>query len=222
MLRVFSLVLILVTVASCATMVSHDNAVDSLRKARNCCDSIAQFKYDQLTKAEGISFKLDASSDAFDFQSGKSYFRAFHLPEKAPPYRIKVTSWALGEHVNKAHIFYPQVALLDKSFDIVGHSAPGDFVLGKAGVGETVSETWGLPIKLEGYVLVDYPSAKFVLVYTTQKLMNGTSPYVSRLVVPIILPGVVTAVPGPEETVLIRHSPFGLLRLEIAPIDVDR
>ena len=203
-------------------MVSHDNAVDSLRRARNCCDSIAQFKYDQLTKVEGISFKLDASSDAFDFQSGKSYFRAFHLPEKAPPYRIKVTSWALGEHVNKAHIFYPQVALLDEGFDIVGQSVPGDFVLGKAGVGETVSETWGLPIKLEGYVLVDYPSAKFVLVFTTQKLMNGTSPYVSRQVVPIILPGVVTAVPGPEETVLIRHSPFGLLRLEIAPINVGR
>lgn len=222
MLRVFSLVLVLVTVASCATMVSHDNAVDSLRKARNCCDSIAQFKYDQLTKAEGISFKLDASSDAFDFQSGKSYFRAFHLPEKAPPYRIKVTSWALGEHVNKAHIFYPQVALLDEGFDIVGQSVSGDFVLGKAGIGETVSETWGLPVKLEGTLLVDNPRAKFVLVFTTQELMNGSSPYVVRQVVPIIVPGIVTAIPGPAETVYIQNSPFGLLHLEIIPVDGDR
>jgi hypothetical protein len=221
-LRAVPGILILFGAMSCATLVSHENAVDSLRKTRSCCESITQFKYDQLTEADEVSFNLDASSDAFNFQSGKSYFRAFHLPEMPLPYRIRITSWALGEHINKAHIFYPQVVLLDENFGIIWQSAPGDFLLGKAGVGETVSKTWGLPVKLEGSVLIDNPSAKFVLLFTTQELMSHTSPYVTRQVVPIILPGVVTAVPGPEETVFIQHSPFGLLNLEILPVGDDR
>lgn len=218
MLRVVPLFLVLTGVASCATMVSHKDAVDSLHSARSCCESFAQFKYDQLPEAEGIRFNLEASSDAFNFPTGKSYFKAFHLPEMTKPYRIKITSWALGEHINKAHIFYPQVALLDGSFGVVKQSAPGDFVLRKAEVGETVSETWGLPVKLEGSMLVDNASAKFVLVFTTQELMSHASPYIARQAVPIILPGLVTAIPGPEETVFIQHSPFGLLHLEIALI----
>lgn len=217
--RMVFLFLFLTSIMSCATMVSYENAVDSLRSARSCCNSIEQLKYGHLTEAEGISFNLDASSEAFDFPSGKSYFKAFQVTEKVTPYHIIIISWALGEHINKAHIYYPQVALLDSNFRIVRQSAPGDFVLSKAGVGETVSETWGLPVKLEGSILVDDPSVKFVLVYTTQELMTSASPYIARQAIPIIVPGVVTAIPGPEETVFIRHSPFGLLHIEIAPLE---
>lgn len=217
--RMVFLFLVLTSIMSCSTMVSYENAVASLRSARSCCNSIEQFKYGHLTEAEGISFNLDASSEAFDFSSGKSYFKTFQLPEKAPPYYIKVTSWALGDQINKAHIFYPQVALLDSGFSIVIESTPADFVLSKAGVGETVSETWGLPVKLDGSILVENPSVKFVLVYSTQKLMASESPYIARQAIPIIVPGVVTVIPGPEETVFIRHSPFGLLHIEIAPLE---
>lgn len=213
--------LVLVGVMSCATMVSHESAVESLRSARSCCDSIGHFKYDQLTEENGVSFNLDASSTAFEFPSGKSYFKAFRLPEKIPPYQIEITSWALGEHVDKAHIFYPQVMILDADFASVTQSVPGDFVLSKADYGETASETWGLPIKLEGSVQVDDPNAKYLLVFTTRELMMQVSPYLARQAVPIILPGVVTAIPGPEETVYIRHSAFGLLHVEVMPVDAD-
>lgn len=218
-LRAVFLVLVLIGVVSCATMVSRENAVNNLRNAHSCCEGINQFKYDQLPEAEGISFGLDASSDAFNFPSGKSYFKAFKLPGKAIPYYIIITSWALGDNRNNAHIFYPQVALLDSNFSIVEQSTPGDFVLSKAGVGETLSETGGLTIKFEGSVLIDDTSVKCILVYTTQELMNNASPLVVRQAIPIIMPGLVTAIPGPEETVFIQHSPFGLLHIEIAPID---
>lgn len=219
--RAVSLILILVLggVVSCATMVSHESALDSLQNAQSCCDSIAHFKYEHLPEAEGVSFNLDASSNAFDFQSGKSYFKAFHLPKAALPYRIKITSWALGEHINKAHIFYPQVTLLDENFGIVTQSTPGDFVLSKAGFDETASATWGLPVKLEGAVLVDDPNAKFMLLYTTSALMRHASPYVARQAIPIIVPGMVTAIPGPEETMYIQHSPFGLVQMAFMPVN---
>jgi maltose operon protein len=202
-------------VASCATMVSHERAVNSLRSARVCCESVAQFGYEDLGESGGVSFKLDEASDAFDFQTGKSYFKAFRLPQRELPYRISVRSLALGEHIKEAHIFYPQVAVLDDRFAVVGQSDPGDFSLGKAGVGEAAAETWGLPVKLEGSVLVDNASAKYVVVFTTQEMMSGASPYEARWVVPVIVPGVVTAIPGGKETVSIRHSPVGLLHMEI-------
>jgi maltose operon protein len=207
------------TVASCATGVSYEKASDSLRSSGVCCESMAQFKYDQLTGDGVVSFKLDASSDAFNFESGKSYFKAFRLPGKALPYRVRIASFALGQAINTAHIFYPQVALLTDRLAIVSQSTPADFTLSKVGFREAASEAWALPLKLEGTVLVDNPGAKYVLVFTTRKLMSSTSPYVARQVIPIILPGLVTAVPGGKQTVLIQHSPYGLLHVEIVPAE---
>jgi len=200
-------------------MVSYDNARDSLRNSAVCCESIAQFTYDTLAADGAASFKLDASSDVFNFESGKSYFKAFRLPEQTLPYRIRIDSFALGETIDKAHIFYPQVALLDDRFAVVRQSIPGDFAMSKAGLQETAAQNWGLPIKIEGSILVDDPGAKYVLVFTTQKLMSGSSPYEVRRVVPVIVPGVVTAIPGRKETVHIRYSPFGLLHVAIARVD---
>jgi maltose operon protein len=198
-------------------MVSYRSAVENLRSAPSCCVSFAQFKYEALPGGTVIRFNLDASSNAFDFRTGKSYFKAFMLPEKALPCQLQITSWALGEHINKAHIFYPQVAVLDADFAVVSQSAPGDFILSKASVGETLKETGGLPVKIEGSLTVDDPRAKFVVVYTTPELMESTSRYAVRQAIPIVLPGMVTAIPGPETEVSIRHSPFGLLRIRIAP-----
>lgn len=215
MLRLFTFVLVLMAVASCASMVSYETAKESLQSAPSCCESLAQFQYEPLAEGEGVSFKLDASSQAFEFETGKSYFKAFRLPAKALPYQIKITSYAIGMHINKAHIFYPQVDLLDDRFSIIEPSVPGEFMLRKAGFNETLAETGGLAVKLEGTVLVDNPDAKYVLVFTTRELMAGTSLYSTRQAIPIILPGLVTAVPGPKGIVAINHSPFGLMHISI-------
>ena len=211
-------VLLSILVASCAAMVSYEKAVDSLRNSGVCCESIKQFRYDQLSGAEPVSIKLDSSSDAFNFQSGKSFLKAFHLPEKEKPYIIKVTSFTLGESIYKAHIFYPQVALLDDRFDIVRQSVPEDFLLSKAGTKETAFETGGVPVKLEGSFLVDNPNAKYVLVFTTKKLLDNKSMYVVMGFSPLIVPGVVGVIPTGLESVFIKHSPFGFLRIKVEPL----
>ncbi len=214
-IKAASLALALLGVASCATMVPHEEATSSLQKAHVCCESMAEFEYDQL--GEGVRFNLDVSSAAFKVPAGKSYFKAFRLPVRELPYRIKIRSFALGEHVSKAHVFFPQVALLDERFDFIRQSAPADFVLTKTDVKEAAAETGGLPIKLEGSVLVDDPKAKYVVVYTTDELLARSTPYETQRVVPVIVPGLVTALPGGKETLSIRHSPFGLLHIETVP-----
>ena len=80
---------------------------------------------------------------------------------------------------------------------------------------EVAKATGGLPVKLEGFILVDNPNAKYILIFTTQKLMNNKSPYITWDVMPIILPGVVTAIPTNKSTKQILHSAFGLLHIEI-------
>ena len=149
--RLIPLVSAFMAIVSCAYMVSHEKAVDRLGKARNCCESIAQFRYDQLTEGKGVKFNLDETTDAFNFETGKSYFKAFRLPDKAVPYGLRIRSFAMGEQLYQAHIFYPQIALLDEHFAIIRQSNARDFLLSKAGFVEIMSENWGLQLKLEGY-----------------------------------------------------------------------
>lgn len=198
-------------------MVTYETARESLQRAGVCCESMAQFRYQPLAEGEGVRFNLDASSTAFLFDSGKSYFKAFRLPGKTLPYRIKVTSFALGETIDKAHIFNPQVALLDDRFATVGQSAPGDFSFGKAGFTEAAEKTWGLGLKIEGSVLVDNPRARYVVIFTTPQLMRGTIPYETRRAIPVIVPGLVTAIPGGKEIASVRYSPFALLHVAVVP-----
>jgi len=205
---------LLALVASCGTMVTYQEAADSLRDARVCCESMAQFKYEPLTEGEGIRFNLDASSDAFAFATGKSYFKALRLPDREIPYRVRIRSFALGETVDNAHIFFPQIALLNDRFAVVGQSSPGDFSLRKTDIAGP--ETWGVPLKFEGSILINNPNVKYLVVFTTPALMQRTEPHEVINVVPVILPGVVGAVPAGKRTVRIRHSSFGLLHIEIS------
>lgn len=152
---------------------------------------------------------------AFNFESGKSYFKAFRLPELSLPYNIKITSYALGDTIREAHIFYPRVALLDEYYAVIWQSAPADFEISRMGFGETASATGGLPVKLEGTVVVDSPNQMYALIYTTRQLMDTTTPYITLQTVPVIVPGLVTVIPTGKQVVQIRHSPFGLLRVEI-------
>ncbi|MFQ5598613.1 MAG: MalM family protein [Nitrospiria bacterium] len=202
-------------------MVTYRKAVDSFMDSTPCCTSMAEFRYEPLPSEEPVTFRLDENSDSFVFQSGKSYFKAFQLPEKEVPYHIQVKSFALGETIDKAHIFYPQVALLDGGFTVLKQSAPEDFVVKKAGLKETASISWGLlRLKLEGTIFVDMPNAKYLVVYTTKELMGTrTSEHMSKQIqpIPVPIPGgvLIGAVPAGVLPVDIPHSPFGWLSITI-------
>lgn len=201
---------------------SYRHAVDSFIDSTPCCKSMAEFEYEPLPPEGTVTFKLDEKSESFVFPSGKSYFKAFQLPKKEIPYRVHVKSFALGETIEKAHIFYPQVALLDGGFTVSKLSAPEDFVVKKAGLKETASISWGLlRLKLEGAILVDIP-AKYLVVYTTKELMGTrTSEHMSEQLQPIPVPisgGVlIGAVPAGKLPVAIPHSPFGWISIGVDP-----
>lgn len=222
MVRVIALVLVVLLLSSCTAMVSYRKAVDSFIDSTPCCASMAEFTYEPLPSEETVNFRLDEKADSFVFPSGKSYFKAFLLPNKEAPYRILVKSFALGETIDKAHIFYPQVALLDDRFTIRKQSDPGNFILRKAGLKETASVSWGLlMLKLECSILVDIPAAKYLVIYTTKELMLKTNEYMEQQILPIPVPipgGVlIGAVPAGKLPVAIPHSPFGWISISVEP-----
>jgi hypothetical protein len=212
--RIFLCLTLLLT-TSCA--VNYEKAMNHLIQSKDCCGSMAEFDYESIPGIEGITFKIDESSPAFVFQSGKSLFKAFQLPRVEAPYYIQVKSFGLGEHISKAHIFYPQLALLSDNFDVLKQSDAHEFSLKKGGLGETASISWtALPIKVEGSLFVDNPRAKYVVIFTNKKLLDSSSSFTTVSYIPLILPGVAGVLPAGKKSVPIPHSPFGMLHIKIA------
>lgn len=218
--RVIALIPVLLLISSCAAMVTQRKAVDSLMDSIPCCTSMAEFRYEPLPSGEPVAFRLDQNSDSFVFPSGKSYFKAFNLPEMKLPYPIQVKSFALGESINSAHVFYPKILLLDDHFAVRKVNAPVDFSLTKSGLKETSSVSWGLlRLKLETSFLVDIPDAKYLVIYTTRELMESkTSEYMANQMqpIPIPVPGglIIGAIPLDPLPVNIPHSPFGWIYIK--------
>jgi hypothetical protein len=209
------LCLTLLVTTSCA--VNYEKAVNHLIQSKDCCGSMAEFNYEPLPLTEGITFKIDESSPAFVFQSGKSLFKAFQLPQVEAPYYLQVKSFGLGEQISKAHIFYPQLALLDDNFDVLKQSDLHEFSLRRGGLWETASISWtAVPIKVEGSLFVDNSRAKYVIVFTNEKMLDASSSFTTVSSIPFILPGVVGVLPAGKKTVRIPHSPFGMLHIKIA------
>jgi hypothetical protein len=204
----------LMALVSCAPVVTYEKAMDSLSSSAICCTSIAQFRYDQLVEGEDVSFKLDESSAAFPFKTGKSYFKLFRLPDRELPYSIRIRSFDVDNTVNDILVFYPQIALLDDRFVMVRQSSPAVFSLSIVGFSELVSAGSSWRFKLEGYVPIDSPNEKYVLVFTTEQLMRGAIPYRRPITVPAVIP-------MGFETAVIRHPPFAHLHMKIVPFSVE-
>lgn len=201
--------------AGCAT--PYGVVMARFREAPVCCRSVADFPYEDLRRGEPKSFDLNDKSPAFGFDSGKSYFKAFRLPPYAIPYRIVLRSYMLGDSVDSAYIFCPQVIFLDGKFATVRSTDYRILRLTKAGFFETAGETWGLMWKLEGEIEIAGANRdeKYMVILTTDTLLAAKTSISTWRTVPIILPGLVTAIPTHKEEVLVPHAPVGRISISI-------
>lgn len=202
--------------AGCATT-SYEVVMKRYREAPVCCKSITEFSYEDLHQGDSKSFDLNAASPAFAFDTGKSYFKAFRLPTFSAPYRITIRSYILGNDLRSAYIFLPQALLLNDRNEVVRSTDFRFLKLEKAGFSETAKETWGIMYKLEGHidVVAENRQERFLVIYTTEKLLTArmsTSRWVS---IPIIFPGIVTAIPVGKEEVLVPASPVGRINVSV-------
>jgi hypothetical protein len=87
------------------------------RAAEPCCSDPSRFGYDPLPPDGSVEFRIDAGSPTFEFQSGRSAFRAFRLPASARPYVVELRSFLdAPDSPRRARVFYPVVAVLTDDF----------------------------------------------------------------------------------------------------------
>lgn len=85
--------------------------------AARCCTDPAHFRYEPLPADGAVDFEIDGRSPTFEFQSGRSAFRAFELPAGGRPYTLEVRSFLAGPpDPRRARVFYPVVAILTDDF----------------------------------------------------------------------------------------------------------
>ncbi len=203
------------SLAGCA--VTYQQAQTAFKQARPCCKNLSELKYPMLPGAGQVLVDINDTSQVMAFETGKSYVAAFELPPLARPAALRVKSFALGDHIDRSHIFYPQVLVLDAQHTLLARHPLVGLKATKTSVSEAASEnSWGLPVKLEADVPISDPAARFVVIYTSAPLLAASSPYVNLRVSPVILPGIVTTVPLGSYVVQIRHSPFGRLSLTVS------
>jgi maltose operon protein len=211
----FLIVCLLITAAGCAVPLA--TVVENYQNAPVCCASVNEFHFERISPEEKTSFDLNENSPAYQFDSGKSYFKAFILPSAAGPYTITVQSYMFGESIDVAYIFAPQIVTLNEAFEPVRRTDPAIFRLKKAGFAETAKQTWGLMYKLEGQVSFSEENRdeKYLIIFTTSELLKARTSLSTMRTIPIILPGMVSAIPAGEREVLVPHSPAGRISLSI-------
>lgn len=111
---------------SCAALkpVPLEETIRSVDSAKSCCASVKEFDYEPLAMLDSKTFEITDQSSAFEFPTGKSYFKAFELPAYAVRYAITIESFP-GRHwpaktlypasLSTASVFVPVVMLLDEN-----------------------------------------------------------------------------------------------------------
>jgi hypothetical protein len=93
------------------------NDADLLARSTPCCEDPSRFAFDALPARGDLDFAIDRRSPVFEFQSGRSYFRAFRLPSEGPAYVLELRSF-LDEpgSPRSARMFVPVMAILTDDF----------------------------------------------------------------------------------------------------------
>jgi hypothetical protein len=175
-----------------------------------CCDDPAGFDYAELPPAGRLEFVIGDADPAFEFQSGLSRFAAFRLPDTGEAFRVQVKSYIDGEGAQGRAVFYPVLAMMDDAFIVTRVSNLENLRL------DTELAT---PGGRNGLVVTapfdpDFTRERYLVVFTPAVLL-GSPPAERR-------EGDVLTLPTLEwlqrnEDAIVPPSPFGRLRITIAP-----
>lgn len=154
---------------SCATVRPLDAAKRELATAAECCASYAQFYFEPLNFSETESITINRESPAFQFDTGKSYFKAFRLPVTDKSYVIIIQSYFIEDTTRSgaSFVFSPAVMFLDAGYSVTRRLDKGFYAAIDAG--GSLSKA-----RLETEIPINPRSAaeKFVVIYTTAALLE--------------------------------------------------
>lgn len=136
-----SVILISLVLTSCAK--HYKDTLEVYNLSNDTYSSMNQFNYEEINVNDSKSFDLNEKSDLFTFETGKSYFKAFKLPNKSYPYYLKIKSFLLDDGTGKPYVFSPYIITLDEDYRIVRSNVPNLLRYKKAGLVKTLkNEKW--------------------------------------------------------------------------------
>jgi maltose operon protein len=216
MARIILGTLCCIFLSACAA--SLETVMSRYKEASISCTDYQEFGYEKLDIPESKSFWIDKDSKVFVFDTGKSYFKAFELPEYSTPYSILIKSYQMGGSPASAYIFSPAIMFLDERFAVTRFMEKGIFHYTRISLLETSSwETgWALALKAEIPITPENANDRYMVILTTDELLKEKEVFVSPAFVPLILPGVVGAIPTGQVNVSnIPHSPMGKIKVVV-------
>ncbi len=178
----------------------RDEALVRLEATAPCCQLLSELKYSVLEKGFDGRIFIDGSEPTFDFKTGRSFVKAFRIPDPRTGYGIVIESLLWNDQ-----FFAPQLVVLNRSFQAVELIPPSAFTYMPAeGMdGDRLQYTLNLPPE---------SGAAYLLLTTTTEALAGSTQYIHPArayakAQSLADPGV----PDPYA----QHSPVGVVELEI-------
>ena len=140
----------------------------ALNAAPVCCDSLSQLRFEPLNVKNADFYTVDATSQAFAFNTGKSFLRALVIPDNLERAKITLEAVAAGT------VFAPTVLILDRDHNVSRAIDADQFVYTPAGFME--------PQRLKGSFYLDrrqggeLANEKYLVVFTTDDSLERLHP----------------------------------------------
>lgn len=207
-MKKFVLLLTLALLSGCSMILGEDqpeiperdDALARLEATAPCCQLLSELKYSVLEKGFDGRIFMDGSEPTFDFKTGRSFVKAFRIPDPRTGYGIVIESLLWNDQ-----FFAPQLVVLNRDFQAVELIPPSAFTYmpAKGMDGDRLQYTLNLPPET---------GAAYLLLTTTTEALSGSTQYVHPArayakAQSLADPGV----PDPFAT----HSPVGVVEIEI-------
>lgn len=174
--------------------------------------SYENLQFEKLPAPGNVAFEVSSALPVLEFNTGKSFVKAFELPEAGKPIAIRLRSYLVGSFdIKRTYIFAPSVILLDKKYRTIRHIDQSKFEYAVP----SLTETTGYRAMLEGYIFIEgeKPKEKYLIVYTKHSQLGRDVKLYMPKTVPLWTGVGSVAVPIGKEPVFIPASPTGNLRI---------
>ncbi|MHC4467675.1 MAG: MalM family protein [Planctomycetota bacterium] len=209
--------------SSCAPL--YSNVMEQYRNASNWYESISEFSFETLHIGDKKEFYINEKSPVYMFKTGKSYFKAFMLPQSSYPYQVSVASCVFASYdpdFPLSYVFFPQLLTLNENLEVVRSSYPADFrarevILTEIDHIESILEPYCSWYVVAGRIAFteENKAEKYLVILTTNELLKAQTSFSTWTHDMILVEGIpVPGLPYKVE-VLLQHSPAGLIMLSV-------
>ena len=183
-----------------------EEILDSFNGSKPCCNSFSEVRFTPLAVNTEIDVLMDQASPVYNFDSGKSYFLAYQLPDSKKSFTLTIKSYYQG------HAFYPSVLVLDNNYKITRFITTPVFKYAKGDFFERD--------RVEGTIHFADNSINesYIIVMTTDKLMEQPEYFSEGDGFASVLPGRPVYMPGGRSAN--HYGPVGSLKIIFASKEI--